>query len=58
MCEEHVAFIVFFVGAYLAWKYRSQAISIIKSRERPKTGLVIAFATMIIGVVWYWFTLW
>jgi uncharacterized membrane protein len=58
MCEEHVAFIVFFVGVYIAWKYRIQVISIIKSRERPKTGLIIAFATMIIGVVWYWFTLW
>jgi uncharacterized membrane protein len=58
MCEEHVAFIVFFVGVYIAWKYRSQVISIFKSRERPRTGLFIAFATMIIGVVWYWFTLW
>jgi uncharacterized membrane protein len=58
MCEEHVALITIFVGLYIAWKYRLNIISIVK-KEKPFTKkLLVPPLTIIISIMWYWFTLW
>lgn len=58
ICEEHVAFITFFVGIYIAWKYKGHIISAFKKRRLGEKKLLIPLFTMIISVIWYWFTLW
>jgi uncharacterized membrane protein len=58
MCEEHAAFITFFIGLYIAWKYRENLVSTIK-KERPiEKKLLVPLVTMTVAVAWYWFTLW
>lgn len=57
--EEHVAWIVAFTGVYIAWKYRRQIFSSIRSNEPAgRKVLVISVATIFISGLWYWFTLW
>ncbi len=58
LCEEHVAFFVFFMGAYIAWKYRKDIVSVFKREVAIEKKLLIPVITMTIAVVWYWFTLW
>ncbi|NWG11877.1 DUF2079 domain-containing protein [Candidatus Bathyarchaeota archaeon] len=58
MCEEHVAIITFFVGIYVAWKYREQIISAVRRKGPVERKLFVPFITMVISVIWYWFTLW
>jgi uncharacterized membrane protein len=59
LCEEHAAWIAFFIGVYLAWKFRTQICSMIR-KEKPleKKLLAVPSVTMIVSAVWYWFTLW
>ena len=58
MCEEHAAQIVFFIGVYIAWKYRARIISAFKRKNLAEKKLLIPFITMILSIVWYWFTIW
>lgn len=58
MCEEHVALIIFFVGIYIAWRYRVSILSTIRGEKTAEKKLLIPFITMIISIVWYWFTIW
>lgn len=58
ICEEHAAQIVFFIGVYIAWKYKARIISPIKRKNLAEKKLLIPFVTMILSVVWYWFTIW
>jgi uncharacterized membrane protein len=59
MVEEHAAWITFAIGVYIAWKYRTQIIPTIKRKRYAKKKLVlIPLITMLISIVWYWFTLW
>ncbi|MCK4439970.1 DUF2079 domain-containing protein, partial [Candidatus Bathyarchaeota archaeon] len=58
MCEEHVALIIFFVGICIAWRYRARIFSTIRREKTAERKLLIPFITMIIGIVWYWFTIW
>jgi uncharacterized membrane protein len=59
MVEEHAAWITFAIGVYIAWKYRTQVIPAIKRKRYAKRKLVlIPLITMLISIVWYWFTLW
>jgi uncharacterized membrane protein len=58
MCEEHTAYITFFIGIYIAWKYRLRIISAIKKRTFSESEVVVPIATMLIGLVWYLSTLW
>jgi len=58
MCEEHVALIIFFVGIYTAWRYRVPILSTIRREKTAEKKLLIPFITMIISIVWYWFTIW
>jgi len=58
MCEEHVALIMFFIGVYIAWKYRAHIFSILKRRNLAEKELFVPLITMVISIVWYWFTLW
>ncbi|MEM3700441.1 MAG: DUF2079 domain-containing protein, partial [Candidatus Bathyarchaeia archaeon] len=57
MCEEHVAFITFFIGLYIAWKYRRNIILAVKKKKFSRE-IKVTLLTMVISVVWYWFTLW
>ena len=57
--EEHAAWLTAFIGVYIAWKYRRQILSSLRSREPAgKKVLVIAVATIVISCLWYWFTIW
>jgi uncharacterized membrane protein len=58
MCQEHVAFFMFFISIYIIWKYRAPIISAIRRKNFAEKKLLIPLFTMIISVVWYWFTLW
>lgn len=58
MCEEHVAIVTFFIGLYLAWKYKKSLISVARRKEHVSLKLIVPFATVILSIVWYWFTLW
>ena len=58
MCEEHAAQIMFFIGVYTAWKYRTRIISAIKSKDLLEKKLLIPLITMALSIVWYWFTIW
>jgi uncharacterized membrane protein len=58
MCQEQTAFITFFIGIYIAWKYRSRIISAIKQKRFSGNEVTVPIVTMIISVVWYSFTLW
>lgn len=57
MCEEHVAFITFFIGLYIAWKYKRNIILAVKKKKVSKK-VMVPLLTMVASVVWYWFTLW
>ncbi len=57
--EEHAAWIVAFTGVYIAWNYRRQILSSIRSNEPAgRKVLVISITTILISGLWYWFTLW
>jgi uncharacterized membrane protein len=57
--EEHAAWIVAFIGVYIAWNYRRQILSSIRSNEPAgKKVLIVSIATILISGLWYWFTLW
>jgi uncharacterized membrane protein len=59
LVEEHAAWIVAFTGVYITWKHRRQILSSIRSNEPAgRKVLVISVATILIGGLWYWFTLW
>jgi uncharacterized membrane protein len=59
LVEEHAALIVSFIGIYIAWKYRRQILSSLRSNEPAGMKvLVISAATIVISALWYWFTLW
>lgn len=59
LVEEHVAWIVAFIGIYIFWKYRRQILATIRSREPGgKKVLIVAITTSAIACIWYWFTLW
>jgi len=58
MCEEHVAWIVFFIGFYVGWKNRKGIIVALKDKVFTNRKLLVAVSTMALSVVWYLFTLW
>jgi len=58
MCEEHVAFIASFIGLYIAWSHRKSIISNIKKKNLLTKETLVPSLTVVISVVWYWFTLW
>lgn len=58
MVEEHVAQILVFLGLYMLWKYRSSVFKSIKKRKFFDKRLLVAVVTIVICVIWYWFTLW
>jgi uncharacterized membrane protein len=58
MCEEHVAWIVFFLGIYVGWKHRIEVIQALKKRAFTNRKLIIAGLTILLSLGWYWFTLW
>lgn len=58
MCEDHVALIMFFVGVYIGWRYRTAIIQAIKTRNLAEKKILIPVVTMILSIVWYWFTIW
>jgi uncharacterized membrane protein len=58
MCQEQTAFITFFIGIYIAWKYRIRIISAIKKKRFSENEVIIPIITMVISLVWYSFTLW
>jgi uncharacterized membrane protein len=58
MCEEHVAIVTFFIGLYIAWRYKESLISAVRRKGHLSVKLLVPFATIILSVVWYWFTLW
>lgn len=58
MCIEHVAFITFFIGLYIAWRYKRIMISRIKRKEIFTSEILVPLLTIAVSVIWYWFTLW
>ena len=58
MCEEHASWIVFFVGLYIGWRYRGEIISSLRKKTFTNKKLIIACLTLVLSLVWYWFTLW
>jgi len=58
ICQEQTAFVTFFIGIYIAWKYRYRIVSAIKHKRFSGNELTVPIVTMIISVVWYSFTLW
>lgn len=58
MCEEHASWIVFFVGLYLGWRYRKEIINSLRKKVFTNKKLIFVCLTLILSLVWYWFTLW
>jgi uncharacterized membrane protein len=58
MVQEQTAFVTFFIGIYIAWKYRSRIISAIKKKRFSENEVIVPTLTMAISLVWYSFTLW
>jgi uncharacterized membrane protein len=58
MCEEHVAWIVFFIGVYVGWTHRKEIIEALKKKAFTNRNLIVTISTMTLSLVWYWFTLW
>jgi uncharacterized membrane protein len=58
MCEEHVAWIVFFVGLYIGWRHRKEIINSLKRKAFTNRKLIIVCLTLILSLAWYLFTLW
>jgi len=58
MCEEHAAFIAFFIGIYIAWRYRNEIILAIKRKRPIERKIFVPLITIVVAIVWYWFTLW
>jgi len=46
MYEEHIAQVMFFIGVYIAWKYRTVIISAIKREKPAQRKLLIPFIVM------------
>lgn len=58
MCEEHAAWIVFFIGVYVGWRYRKEMIEALKNKAFFNRYIVITLTTMALSLLWYGFTLW
>lgn len=58
MCIEHVAFITFFIGLYIIWKYRQTIILEIKHSRIFASEVLVPLLTVIVSIIWYCFTLW
>jgi len=58
MVEEHAAQVFFFVGIYIAWKYRVSIVSAARTRKYLEPKLLISIVTIMISIIWYWFTIW
>jgi uncharacterized membrane protein len=58
MVEEHASQIIFFIGVYIAWRYRRVIISALRRRNLLEKKLLVPLATTAICIFWYWFTIW
>ncbi len=58
MVEEHVAWIVLFLGIYIGWMHRKEIIQSLRRKAFTNPKLAIVCLTVILSLVWYWFTLW
>ena len=58
MIEEHVALILVFLGVYMLWRYKSSIFTSLKKRDFADRRLIVPVATIVLCVLWYWFTLW
>ena len=58
MVEEHVAQILAFLGLYMLWRYRSSILTSLRKRNFTDRRLLVPVITIVLCVVWYWFTLW
>lgn len=58
MCIEHVAFITAFIGLYILWKFGRVSILKVKQRKIFASEVLVPTLTIVVSVVWYWFTLW
>ena len=53
MVEERASQIIFFIGFYIAWRYRRVIISALKGRNLLEKKLVVPLATTAICIFWY-----
>jgi uncharacterized membrane protein len=59
MVEDHVAWIMFAMGLYVAWRYRSSIFGVLERRKpAEKKFLAISLITMALSALWYWVTIW
>lgn len=58
MVEEHVAQIMAFLGVFMLWRYRSSIVTAFKKRDFMDKKFLVPVITIVLSVVWYWFTLW
>ncbi len=58
MCIEHVAFFTSFIGLYIAWKFRRSFILNVKHKNIFAGEVFVPTLTVLLSIVWYYFTLW
>jgi len=57
-CEEHVAFIVAFIGLFIILKSRKQLNEALRAKNFRDHVFLIPVATVLLAVIWYLMTLW
>jgi uncharacterized membrane protein len=53
MCEEHVAFIVAFIGLFGVLQYRKHLAEELKKKNFKDTLFLVSFSTIALAVLWY-----
>lgn len=57
-CEEHAAFIVIFIGLFIALRNRIHLKEALKTKNFRDTVFLTATATAMLAIIWYFITLW
>ena len=58
MIEEHAAWIVFFIGIYVGWRYRKEIMQSLRKKAFTDRKILVVCLTITLSLIWYWFTLW
>lgn len=58
LCEEHAAFVVVFIGLFIAVQNRKQLKEALKAKDYRNSVLLSAVATILLAIIWYPMTLW
>lgn len=57
-CEEHVAFIVLFIGLFIIYQHKTHLKIAVKSKNFKDSVFLTVVVTLLLAIFWYIMTLW